>query len=237
MQLHIRDARIRTEGPDSDGDYRVEASCTVRADGGATIDALRQTQLIRSAEGLPMLLDSAEHDDELDDGDSAEIATGTFQKIGDLRGCTGTIRVVAYAKELVRLGHCRLPRPTTFEGSAETTALGRLTVPSWSVSCTPPDRDGDVSVRALVLLENTGDTTVDKVEGRLVMTRKNGMELDYAWGSEEGIAPGQTRALECSTYIKSKWVEREVHCELRLTLSSAVAEVTTGPLAIEHQPG
>jgi hypothetical protein len=210
MAIKIIEARISARGPDSDGDFRMQAAADIKATADEDVDQLRIRQLVRDAAGVPIFSDYQDSEDELEAGDTSTIETSRYLRMPSVEGFTGDIIVDAGVGFLHELPLIDLPEAGKTGGHrADVVFSDGLVVAGFGVRVQTPDSDDDCRVEQLLVIRNDSPHALTKLEVETKFIRRKGTELDDTMSTTfEGLLPGQVTVLDCSRYLKSKWTSK-----------------------------
>ena len=233
MQIEILGWESSFTPPDKDGDAYVRGKVTFEVRGLETAHLVVARHLVTDADGTPFLFDEQEEDDELDDGNTCQVEVTSFSK-QDLEGASGSLLIELYNIEHREVATSRLAPSGQRTGAQTSIALDQgLTLLGWSLSTSPADDEGQVTVEMLMVVRNDSKTAIPKVEARASLRKRNGDELDYCRDSIEGLQPGQIRKLGGSAWFQERWLSKDISALLTLRQHRPLAHAQTPKTELE----
>lgn len=235
MQIDFLGWESTYSGPDDDGDIWITGNATFEVTGGPTVDLVVLQHVVTAEDGTPLWTERTEEAEELDDGETLQLACTGFTK-GDFTGTSGSVYVELQSRQKRMLGQAPLPAEGKQSGSGEHLDLGDgLTLLGWSLSTDPPDGDGDSRTTMVMVVRNDGDQVFAKVEGHLSLKKRSGDTLEDGSDEVSGLAPGQLVALEARVYYKPRWLTKGVVVDVSVHGFKVLACATSPSSTLEQR--
>ena len=200
---------VNAEGPDDDGDMRIEVKYEVTNDTDEDWEYLEVCTQILNAAGLIIEETRDTQEQTIITGESAEFESGLWGIKAKVLGphpekTHVVVSVIACGMSLQPLGEIAIPY-TPFEPVAlKPVKVGDvLQLVSGSLWKTEPDDDKDCRVEIKALVQNLTDKHLPQVKLNAKVTDKAGRELTDAGGADE-VRPGDLCVISGSGYGKEK---------------------------------
>ena len=174
-------------GPDADGDVTLDMSITFNNDSDHDIDLLRYSVLIQ-ADSLVAAADNIEEDMCIEAGESEEMSVSTPYVKRFNGPLKGSVMASGFRKNMISLGEMDIPQepgssylPLNKKICDEVTAIGA------GIIRNKPDRDADIGVDFLVVIQNDSSQLLDQARLRVQIFKKNGDDVYDETPSGEDI--------------------------------------------------
>ena len=200
---------VKGEGPDSDGDIRIEIKYEVTNKSDEDWEYLvARTQLL-DANGLPLEESRDTYEQSIAAGDTGEfeayLGSIKFKSLGATPERTKVlVNLVACGTRMQKLGEFDVPAKPFEMVPLHPVKLGdTLQMVSGNLWKTSPDSDNDVAVHVKVLIQNLTSMHLHEVSVIADIHDKAGRDITNANGSEE-VRPGDVCVVSGQGYGKDK---------------------------------
>ena len=231
MKFQIDSIRVLTGPPDDDGDYRFRSTANLTVVGEGVVDRIEIATILRSPAGLPLIVENtSSHDLYLEDTESTEVDDWGYNKTS-FEGCIADIGIFGFMRESTPLGTAPVPSDNEPAGEVTETEIGGgILLTSWAVVRSPPDSDGAINLRFMLLAHNASDQP--RRVGLRARLLDRGRKEIYTTEDSEQLLPGRTGVIETTAYLKTNQLKK-ASMELGADVFSQVCEVRRNNLTVE----
>jgi hypothetical protein len=228
------------EGPDDDGDVRIELKYSVINNTDQNWDYFAITTQLVNFDGQVIEQSTDSFEQTLDPEDETELdvyfGAANLKLLGQHPEKSVIVSTITACKaEFVSLGSIDIPAEAFQVTSIQPTTLGQSAqLLSGSVYKTEPDSDKDCQVQVKALIQNLTKLPLHEVKIIADVTDKSGRELCDAGGYEQ-IRPDEICLIQGNGYTKEKTLKSaKVELSLRCYAPVAVSTVQTNGLDLSE---
>jgi len=224
------------EGPDDDGDIRIELKYSVTNNTNQSWDYLAVTTQLVNFDGQVIEQSTDSFEQTLEPKDDTELdvyfGAANLKLLGQHPKKSVIVSTITACKaEFVSLGSIDIPADAFQVVSINPIKLGESAqLLSGSVYKTEPDSDKDCQVQVKVLIQNLTNLPLHEVKIIADVTDKSGRELCDAGGYEQ-LKPGELCLVQGNGYTKEKSLKAaKVELALRCYSPVAISSIQTNAI-------